>query len=63
MVKDMDYTVDLQMAKAKLYGLNLRHKAQWLSEYHEIQRQLTPRHGIQIRKYIDRELFLKLMSN
>lgn len=59
MVKDMDYTVDLQTAKSKLYSLNLRHKAQWLPEYHNIQRHLTPRHGIQIRKYIDKDLFLK----
>ena len=61
MVKDMDYTVDLQTAKSKLYGLYLRHKAQWLPEYHDIQRQLTPRHGIQIRKYIDKDLFLKTL--
>ena len=59
MVKDIDYTVDLQTAKSKLYGLNIRHKAQWLPEYHNIQRHLTPRHGIQIRKYIDKDLFLK----
>ena len=63
MIIDMDYTVDLQTAKSKLYGLNLRHKAQWLPEYHTIQRLMIPQHGVQLRKYIDKTLLLNLMKN
>ena len=59
LVNDIDMNIDIQDAKSKLYGLEKRDKMYWSDDYRDIQRRLTPPLNFKIRKYLNRDEFLK----
>lgn len=62
-VKEFDNTIDIQQAKAKLYGLEMRPKLHWSEEFHALQKETMNVDGFSIRKYVYKDEFLKKISD